>query len=210
MALSAGTLPRAARWGLVAASALSLLMAGVAAGRRLSDAAASSRLPVLGEVPAFSLVDQAGRPVTSQTLRGQVWIADFIFTRCAGQCPMMSEQMAGLAQSLGRLPVQCVSFSVDPAYDRPEVLSAYAARYHADPARWRLLTGEPEAIRRLCQDGFKLSMADGGSPQEPVVHSRRFVLVDRQGRIRGYFDAGEASEMAALRRAAQGLAEERE
>lgn len=196
----------AVRWGIAAAAALGLALAALASAWRLSDAAAAPRLPMLGAAPAFSLVDQTGRPVTRELLRGQVWIADFIFTRCAGQCPMMSEQMARLAQSLGRLPAQCVSFSVDPAYDRPEVLSAYGARYHADPSRWRLLTGEPEAIRRLCQDGFRLPLADGGSPQEPVIHSRRFVLVDQRGQIRGYFDAGDASEMAALRRAARQLA----
>ena len=164
-------------------------------------------LPVLGEAPAFSLVDQAGRPFTRDDVRGRVWIADFIFTRCAGQCPLMSAAMARLSQALP--DVWWVSFSLDPAHDSPVALAEYARAHHADPARWRFATGgDGDAMRRWCQEGFKLSATEGGPTDEPIIHSRRFVLVDRQVRIRGYYDAGEPAGLAALQRAARQLAHE--
>ena len=146
--------------------------------------------------PSFTLTDQTGRPFTSESLRGKPWVADFIFTSCAGSCPLMSERMAGLQH---RLParVLLVSFSVDPKRDTPPVLAEYAKRHGAQPGRWFFLTGTEKEIARIVQQGFKLSYAEGTDPREPVTHSVRFVLVDRSGAIRGYYDS---TDPEALRR----------
>lgn len=157
-----------------------------------------------GRVPAFSLIDQTGQPVTRDTLAGDVWIADFIFTRCAGQCPMMSVQMAALQNRFHDTPdVRLVSFTVDPAHDTLEVLAAYAGHYGAVSPRWRFLTGDRDALWGLARDGFKLGVSDDGTTEEPIVHSIRLVLVDRQGRIRGYYDATEAMAVERLVRDAR-------
>lgn len=162
-------------------------------------------LPVYGRVPAFALTDQDGQPVTPAMWQGRVWIADFIFTRCAGQCVMMSSQMTALQRALPEV-VALVSITVDPDYDTPPVLAAYAARSGADTTRWRFLTGPREAIYALAHDGFRLSVAaEGGTPQEPILHSVRLVLVDGDGQIRGYYDATETDAVARLARDAQQL-----
>lgn len=183
---------------------------GAALFRRGNPSTDSSRLEIqteparTGEVPRFRLVDQAGRPLDSQSLRGRVWVADFIFTSCGGACPEMSRKMSLLQKKLPG-EVQLVSVSVDPVRDSPPVLAAYAAQYGADPNRWHFLTGSPEAVQTLVQKGFRLSVAEGGSPEEPITHSQRFVLVDQEGRIRGYYDSNEPEKLDQLVRNASSL-----
>lgn len=184
------------RRALLWAAALFAAAAGGAAAGRVAQVAPRP-LPVLGQVPAFSLVDQHSRAVTHDTLRGSPWIADFIFTRCAGQCPMMTAKMAQIGSAVpGALTL--VSFTVDPAWDSPQVLAAYAKHYGADP-RWLFVTGDPEAIRRLCLDGFHLSVSEDQDPAL-LTHSSRLALVDREGRIRGYYEAVDEAAMRQLRR----------
>ncbi|MBI4004366.1 MAG: protoheme IX farnesyltransferase [Candidatus Omnitrophica bacterium] len=153
-----------------------------------------------GVVPTFSLIDQRGQSVTRETFQGRVWLADFIFTSCAGQCLLMSDAMRSLQQAFPQEPgLAFVSFSVDPIRDTPGVLAAYAQRYGAD-ARWRLLTGPRDDLHALSLNGFRLSV--GEQPEvarEPILHSVRLVLVDRAGAIRGYYDATDAAAMARLR-----------
>ena len=187
-------------WGalivvLVAIAAASVQQAGSRRGPQ------PALPPIMGAVPSFTLIDQHGRPVTREALRGAPWIADFIFTRCGGQCPMMTARMRTLQQ---RLPadarVRLVSFSVDPSYDTPPVLAAYAARAGAGE-RWFFLTGDQATILRLSRDGFKLAAEpEGGPAEEPVIHSVRLVLVDGQERIRGYYDGSEPASVEQLLR----------
>ena len=150
-----------------------------------------------GQVPAFQLTDQAGQPFTSGSLKGRAWIADFIFTSCAGTCPQMTARMASLQAKLPPA-VQLVSISVDPQRDTPQVLAEYAGRHGADPARWRFLTGDPGRIAPLVSQGFRLSYAEGTDPVEPIIHSVRFVLVDPSGAIRGYYDSTDPAQVERL------------
>src|SRR5688500_10551832 len=106
--------------------------------------------------------------------------------------------------------IQLASISVDPAHDTPAVLAAFAARYHADPARWRFLTGDPTAVRAAVEDGFKVAVEDrgeleGGAPD--IVHGGHFLLVDADLTIRGYYDSGDAGRLDALVADARHLAE---
>lgn len=149
-------------------------------------------LPVLGEVPAFSLTERSEKPVALDDLRGRVWVADFIFTNCAGPCPVMSRRMQDLQAELLRDrmdKVVCVSFSVDPERDTPAALREYADQRGASPSRWLFVTGPKAALRALCVNGFKLAVQDDASPDDQILHSSRFVLVDKRGRIRGYYRA---------------------
>jgi len=156
-------------------------------------------LPVLGTVPDFSLIERSGRPVRLADLRGRPWVANFVFTNCAGVCPLLSTHMANLREALGanKLPVRSVSFTVDPTRDTPAVLRAYADRYHADPDGWLFLTGDHDAVYRLIGEGFLLSVAERApdgtlAPGDLVTHSDRFVLVDGDGRIRAYYRGTDA------------------
>jgi len=151
-------------------------------------------LPLLGQVPDFTLRERSGSAVSLNDLKGKVWISDFVFTHCAGPCPMLTAQMAKLQQPLEEFPdVRLVSFTVDPERDTPEVLTTYAEQFGAGD-RWHFLTGEKAPMYSLIVDGFKLGLDDGsaltaGVPGPgTITHTVRFVLVDRQGQIRGYYD----------------------
>ncbi len=156
-------------------------------------------LPEYGATPAFELTERSGRTVSSAELAGKVWVADFIFTTCAGPCPLMSTHMAGLQRATAGMDVPLVSFTVDPERDTPEVLTEYAGRYKADPERWLFLTGPKQALYDMIQKGFLLAVGDGsltegGAPGPGIItHSVKFVLVDQQGRIRGYYSGEEAN-----------------
>lgn len=147
-------------------------------------------------------MDAAGRPFTLQGLRGRVWVADFIFTRCGGVCPAMTARMARLRKQTGPR-VDFVSFTVDPAHDTPEVLARYAAGFGAG-AGWTFVTGPAADLYGLSVDGFKLA-AEAVAPERqavggdgPFLHSNKFVLVDAQGEIRGYYDSADDAALRAL------------
>jgi protein SCO1 len=142
-----------------------------------------------GTVPNFELVNQDAQPFGSPQLSGKIWIADFIFTSCPGPCPIISTRMSELQKPLAKSDVHLISFSVDPEKDTPEVLRTYADKLRKEPLRWDFLTGPRAVIASLSRDGFKLGLSDGETSESGPVHSTRFVLVDRRGTIRGYYDA---------------------
>lgn len=146
-------------------------------------------LPSLGTAPKFELVNQDAQPFGSEQLAGKIWIADFIFTTCPGPCPIISTRMSELQKPLEKTDIHLVSFTVDPEKDTPEVLREYAGKVHAQPKRWDFLTGPREAIHSVSRDGFKLGLSDGAEEDGGPTHTTRFVLVDRHGTIRGYYDA---------------------
>ena len=158
--------------------------------RQVQVNALSNRpLPSYGSVPGFELTNQDAQPFGSQQLAGKIWIADFIFTACRGPCPIISTRMSELQKPLEKSDVHLVSFSVDPETDTPPVLRVYADKLRKEPFRWDFLTGSRNAIASISRDGFKLAISEGEEPGSGPVHSTRFVLVDRRGTIRGYYDA---------------------
>jgi protein SCO1/2 len=151
--------------------------------------AQSQRLPVLSEVPEFVLVERSGTDVRLSDLLGRVWVADFIFTHCAGPCPLLSAQMQALQAPLREMPdARLVSFSVDPERDTPGVLSEYADRYLADKDRWLFLTGEKARVYSVILEGFQLGVGGVEAGTDQIMHSLRFALVDKKGRVRAYYD----------------------
>lgn len=152
-------------------------------------------LPVLGKLPDFTFTNQYGAPYGSQQLRGKVWIANFIFTRCPTICPRFTEQM-GVLQHRGRNlgdAFHLVTFTVDPEYDTPARLLEYAQHHKVSPRIWTFLTGDPEAIKRTVVDGLKISMGkerkEGAEDDDlsSIFHGTHFVLVDANLQIRGYY-----------------------
>jgi protein SCO1/2 len=155
---------------------------------------AAAAIPVYGTVADFALTNQDGRVITLQDLRGKIWVADIIFTRCPGPCLKMTRQMKELQDGLGTASkVQLISLTTDPVFDTPEVLKQYAQRFSADSNRWTFLTGSPAQISGLAIDSLKLTAVekapqDRESPEDLFIHSTIFVLVDRQARLRGIFE----------------------
>lgn len=159
--------------------------------------------PVMSPLPSFALVEANGRTVTADDLRGRPWVADFMFTRCGGACPAMTARMAALRRQSPE-DVVFVSITVDPAHDTPEVLGRYARRAGAGPG-WLFLTGPQDALYRLAIEGFKLGVEEVPPERQPrgdgpFLHSSHFVLVDRKGYVRGYYDSTDEDALVRLRR----------
>jgi protein SCO1/2 len=172
--------------------------------------------PVLSQLPEFSLVGIDGKPYGSAELAGQVYIASFFFTSCRSICPTIMKGVARLQDGYAQRKIEgirLVSISVDPEHDTPEVLADYAKGMGVDPLRWTLLTGEPEAVRRLVVDGFKTPLGEP-APVSPepmdIAHTGKLVLVDGLGRIRGYYDSTELGLDEVYNRAQHVLRQERE
>jgi protein SCO1/2 len=140
-------------------------------------------------------MNQHGKKFGSADLRGKIWIADFVYSTCPGPCPMISSRMSELQKPLEKTDVHLVSFSVDPMKDTPEVLRGYAEKLHAEAGRWDFLTGPQSTIYNLSRDGFKLAV---GEEKGVPIHSTRMTLVDRNGAIRGYYDAVEPDAVTKL------------
>ena len=199
------------------------------ARRDTSSAAATDleRLGHYGDVPFFALTERSGRRVTRDDLRGSVWVLDFVYTECTETCPTQSLAFAQLQREFAADGnFRLVSITVDPAHDTPTVLQRYAERYGATE-RWWFLTGDQRAIYCLARDGFRLAVSDPRSTdaaacgatswlapgaawashgsQGLVMHSARFVLVDRQGRIRAYHLATDHDSLERLRANVQRL-----
>ena len=170
-------------------------------GRGASDSA--DGLKPYGTVPDFSFTERNGNTVSLAQLRGKIWVADFIYTNCLDTCPLQTAVMAKLQEEFSANPdIQLVSFSVDPERDTPQVLTNYAAKYQADPKRWYFLTGRREQMIRLVQKGFHLAVATAPNDAEPpgaIPHSPRFVLMDKEARIRGYYDSRDSQALVRLK-----------
>ncbi len=196
----------------VAIAGLTAAALALFAGFAVWRATRPAPLPVYWPAPAFALVNQAGDSVRLTDLQGKVWLASFIFTHCTDFCPRVTQEMARLRDSLrvqGLLggTVRLVSFSVDPARDTPGVLRAYAATFGGSPAsEWAFLTGSPpERVLRMIEEGFHLTARlmpagpDDTIAGYQVMHSMRIALVDRQGRVRGTYQATETAALETLR-----------
>ena len=147
-----------------------------------------SNLEKISEVPEFQLTDQTGRPTTLEDLKGKIWAANFIFTRCKGPCPITILRMQELNTKLKKVRgnVELVTFTVDPEYDTPAVLKTFGEQLGADPAAWKFLTGTPDAIKNIVVTGLLQPFAK--EPDGTPAHSSRIVLVDAKGWLRGYCD----------------------
>ena len=200
---------RLAVWGGLAAVLVGVVGVGVWSLRDHQAARQGSVLQgggTFGRVPDFTLTERSGRTVALRDLSGKYWVADFIFTRCTGVCPLLTTRMASLVKQLSGRPgaddMMFVSFSVDPDWDTPEVLSRHAASLGIVDPRWLFVTGPRQELYHLIGDGFKLSVAQntlaGSSAGDLITHSDRFALVDPKGEIRGYYHGDEADTVAIL------------
>ena len=159
---------------------------GRTAGHRPPRAAENLDYPV----GAFALIERNGAAVTDQTLRGKVWVASFVFTRCAGPCKEVTATVARLQKELAGEPdVRFVTFTVDPSRDDPATLRQYAAMANADADKWLFLTGDEAAIHGLLEKQFKQSVGEKNRPGDEFGgHSTRLSVVDKKGVVRAVFD----------------------
>ncbi len=140
-------------------------------------------------LPDFALTERSGRPVMLKDFLGKVWVADFFYTSCPGPCPMLTSRLSELhSATAGMDGVLLASITAQPEKDTPEVLSKYASRFGADE-RWLFLTGPKPGIYELANTGFKLGLSEqGATAEEPVTHSSKLCLVDKNGMVRGFYE----------------------
>ncbi len=155
-------------------------------------------LPVLGnaghKVDTFSFYNQEGKIITQKDVAGKVYVTEYFFTTCEGICPKMNENMAKVYQAFrGNPDVMILSHSVDPEKDSVGAMKAYSQRFNADPSQWMFLTGSKKRLYEMALDSYHLSAVDSTRPdniEEAFIHDNHFVLVDRNGYLRGQFYDG--------------------
>ncbi|MCH7399736.1 SCO family protein [Belliella sp. DSM 107340] len=139
-------------------------------------------------IPSFEFTNQYNEQMGSKEMKGKITVVDFFFTSCPSICPVMSTEMERVNDMFrDEDDVQIYSISIDPEHDTPEVLMKYADLHQATKGKWHFLTGDKDITYDLARCGFILPAMDGGDVPDDFVHSDKFVLIDGEGRIRGYY-----------------------
>jgi protein SCO1 len=161
-----------------------------------------AQVPVLGEVPRFSLTERSGKPVTQDNLKGHLTVVDFIFTNCRSICPTMTGNMSELYQLYNASDkVHFLSISVDPDRDSLEVLQRYANEHGVTDDRWLFARGALVDVAHLMEKGFMLA-----ADELPSGHPSQFILVDEKGQIRGYYSNEDETGLPRIKMHIQELA----
>jgi protein SCO1/2 len=164
----------------------------------------NSGLPVIGTIPEFNFTDSQGNEISRLDLDGKVWVADFIFTTCTMACPVLTGNMNLIHKAFKNNDnIRIVSISVYPEYDTPQVLSDYASQYDANTNRWHFLTGPEENVQDVIKNGFKM-----GDYEDIIFHSEKFALVDRENRLRGYYNGMQTEDVTRLKKDMEKLLKE--
>ena len=162
-----------------------------------SAAPTAGALPMMWPAPAFELPDQDGKTISAESLRGKVYVVDFIFTHCAGVCPRMTERRVELQKRITDPRVTFLSFSVDPERDDAETRKKYAKAHHVDESRWHFVSPPDRAAAMKLAEGMRIY----GKPREndnPILHADRFMLVDAAGRVRGMYHLDDENAITRL------------
>jgi protein SCO1/2 len=151
-------------------------------------------LPVLGNpghrIADFSFLNQQGKTINRDSVAGKVCVVEYFFTTCPVICPRMNAAMSKIYDEFKDDPgFLILSHTVDPSHDSVPVLEKYAERYHADPRVWMFLTGPKKELYAMARQSYLLDSGGGDGGDDDFVHTQMWVLVDRQGRLRGFYDS---------------------
>lgn len=151
---------------------------------------------VFHTIPKFNLVNQYGKLVSNEAVKGRVYIADYFFTTCQSICPIMSKQLDRVYKA--RPEVMILSHTVDPETDSSAQLLLYSEKFKADGRRWIFLTGNKPELYELARRGYLLDAREGDGGAEDFIHTQNFALIDKMGRIRGYYDGTDSTAVNEL------------
>src|SRR5688500_19899716 len=164
-------------------------------------------LPIMWPAPSFSLGDQNGATIDNSTLKGRVWIVDFIFTSCGHVCPRMTARRVELQKELTDPRISFLSFSVDPERDTAETRKTYAHKHGVDESRWHFVSAANRAAAMKLAVAIKIARTPRDA-DNPILHADRFLLIDATGRVRGIYHLDDAAAMSRLANEARALAKE--
>ncbi len=194
------------RWGVVAIVVFSAMMWGykIISSQRKEEPV----LPVYGEknddssfhkISDWKLIDQNGKYLSQEDFMNKIYVADFFFTTCKGICPKMSNQLERVAQKFkNNYEIQFLSHTVKPSEDNSSVLKLYADGHHADEKQWHFVTGDKKQIYELARKSYLSSVSAGDGGADDFVHTQFFTLIDRERRIRGFYDGTDSTDVNKL------------
>ncbi len=147
----------------------------------------------------FSLTNQNGETVTQETYKDKIYIADFFFTTCPTICPIMTKNMVGIQTEISEDPeVLLLSHSVTPQIDSVAQLKKYALEKGVVDAKWNLVTGAKKDIYELARKSYLAVKTDGDGGPFDMIHTENFILVDKEKRIRGFYDGTKEEDIEKL------------
>lgn len=164
-------------------------------------------LRILGEqghkVRAFSFVNQDGKTITNEDVKGKIYVVEYFFTTCKSICPKMNENMDIIYNEFrGYKDVMILSHTVDPEQDTVGALKEYSLRYDADPSQWLFLTGDKKELYDMARYSYLVTAVEDTATtkiEDDFIHTDRFVLVDRNGHIRGQYEGTNINAMTTLK-----------
>jgi len=166
-----------------------ILIFGIYAVPKIINKFKTPSLVTIGKVPNFEFTNQDGEKITNSFYDDKVWVAEFFFTTCPTICPKMNANMVKIQNEYyGNLDFGIASFSINPKYDTPEILKAYAEAHKATLKNWHFLTGEQALIYELANTGFTLYAGENSEAEGGFEHSGMFALIDKEGNIRSRID----------------------
>jgi len=152
-------------------------------------------------VRQFSFINQEGQTITEQNLKDKIYVVEYFFTTCEGICPKMNDNMVAVYQTFRNdNDFMILSHTVDPEVDTVAQLKRYAQKYDADPTRWMFLTGNKDSLYKMAIDDYLIPIAD--STVEKInptfIHTQKFVLIDKEKKVRGFYDGTDAASVKKL------------
>ncbi|PZR23171.1 MAG: SCO family protein [Flavobacterium psychrophilum] len=141
------------------------------------------------KIADFAFTNQNGKTITQNDYKGKIYVADFFFTTCPTICPKMTDNMGWLQNQIKNMPdVMLLSHSVTPDIDTPEVLKEYAQKKGVIDSKWNLVTGKKQDIYYIARKSYLAVKTSSSSELYDMVHTENFILVDKEGRIRGFYN----------------------
>lgn len=154
---------------------------------------------VFHTIQAFRFTDQDGKTITQDAFKESVYVTDFFFTTCHTICPVMSNQMERVyTKYKGNKEVKFLSHTVDPEIDTVQQLKAYAIKHNADASQWMFVTGDKKALYDIARTGYLLNAEQGDGGPDDFIHTQNFALIDKDKRIRGFYDGTDSLEISNL------------
>jgi protein SCO1/2 len=151
-------------------------------------------------IAEFKLIDQTGDTVTNDDFKDKIYVADFFFTTCPSICPKMTANLSELAELYkADNDIMFLSHSVTPVKDSVPVLAAYGENYGADPSKWKLVTGPKKHIYELARRSYFAVTTEGDGGERDFIHTENFILVDKERKIRGFYDGTSKEDMDRLK-----------